>query len=432
MRISILTVGSRGDVQPYIALGKGLAASGHEVSVATHQKFQSFVQEHGLLHTPVTGDVRQILESEQVSQALAKGGNPITFYRRLREACAPLVEQGIRDCLAACENADYIFLTPYTIYIGYYIAREFNLPFGVGCLHPAGPTRHHHNVLLPPAPKWLPGKSLYHIVSHLIVSQLIWTLQRPLLNDGIKRVGGSKGFGRIEPLSLAFTKQKPPMLYAYSPAVLSKPKDWVDYQHVTGYWFLDAEKETLAPELEDFISSGKPPVYVGFGSMNHPEDGNIPQIVKDLRNRSKQRLVVLADKENMLSLQNEADIFLIKSAPFDLLFERMAAVVHHGGVGTTALGLRAGTPSVITTFIPEQRFWAYWVHKTGATSKPIPRKGLTVNKLSTALNRVINDKKVRNCAQTISKKIKNESGVHNAVQIINRQLEYKKTIAVHH
>ena len=221
-------------------------------------------------------------------------------------------------------------------------------------------------------------------------------------------------------------KQKVPLLYAYSNYVLPKPSSWSNEIQVTGYWFLEPEKDWKPPtDLVDFLNGGSPPVYIGFGSMSDrdPEyitKEYITKIVLAALEKTKQRGIISKGWGGISNTDLGDRLFTINSVPHDWLFPKCAAIVHHGGAGTTAASLKAGVPSIIVPFFSDQPFWGNRVADLGVGTKPIAQKELTVDKLSAAIDTVINDNKMRDRSAHLGKQICAENGVKNAVTAIDR------------
>jgi sterol 3beta-glucosyltransferase len=193
----------------------------------------------------------------------------------------------------------------------------------------------------------------------------------------------------MPPLS---SRQRYPVLYGYSPAVLPKPEDWDDSLHVTGYWFLDSPSDWQPPAaLVDFLKAGPPPVYAGFGSMAGSDPDALSAMVVEALARVKQRGILASGWGGLAHANLPDHVIAVESVPHDWLFPQMAAVVHHGGAGTTATGLRVGVPSIVVPFLADQFFWGQRVAQLGVGSNPIPRQQLTVQRLAAAIDGVVND-----------------------------------------
>jgi UDP:flavonoid glycosyltransferase YjiC (YdhE family) len=211
-----------------------------------------------------------------------------------------------------------------------------------------------------------------------------------------------------------------PILYGYSPAVIPPAPDWPPSVHVTGYWFPDPPASWAPPpELQAFLEAGPPPVYIGFGSMSSRDPQATARLALDALARTGQRGIILSGWGGMHQPDLPPAVLAIDGAPFSWLFPRVAAVVHHGGAGTTAAGLAAGVPAVVVPFFGDQPFWGRRVFELGAGPAPIPRKRLTVDNLSAALARAVADPAMRNQTARLGKTLQSEDGVARAVEVIN-------------
>jgi UDP:flavonoid glycosyltransferase YjiC (YdhE family) len=212
-----------------------------------------------------------------------------------------------------------------------------------------------------------------------------------------------------------------PSLYGYSPSVLPKPSDWNESHYVTGYWFLEAQPNWQPPEdLLHFLESGSPPVYVGFGSVSHKHPERQTRLILRALELSGQRSVLLTGWGGITPLSAPPNVFFADNLPHAWLFPRTAAVVHHGGAGTTAAGLRAGVPSIITPFGGDQCAWADLVVKLGVGPQAPGIKQLTAEKLAEAIQTAVNDSAMRARAAVLGGKIRAENGIAHAVEVIER------------
>jgi UDP:flavonoid glycosyltransferase YjiC (YdhE family) len=216
-----------------------------------------------------------------------------------------------------------------------------------------------------------------------------------------------------------------PVLYGFSPSVIPPAADWDANTHVTGYWFLDpADDWTPPPALLTFLQAGPPPVYVGFGSMSNRDPQATAHLVVQALARTKQRGILLSGWNGLRTTDAPDSVYVLDSAPFSWLFPRVAAVVHHGGAGTTASGLRAGVPSVITPFFGDPPFWGRRVAQLGVGPEPVPFNKLTVERLARAIQTAVSDDTMRWRAADLGAKIRAEDGVARAVAVV-QQLEAK-------
>jgi UDP:flavonoid glycosyltransferase YjiC (YdhE family) len=210
-----------------------------------------------------------------------------------------------------------------------------------------------------------------------------------------------------------------PAIYGYSAHVIPRPPDWNANARVCGYWFLDAPPDFVPPaDLMRFLDAGAPPVYIGFGSMNNRDPEATAALVLDALSQTGQRGVLLTGWSGLHAEDLPDTVFKLDAIPHDWLFPRMAAVVHHGGIGTTAAGLRAGVPSVVVPFFGDQPFWGARVYRLGVGAKPIPRKRLTAARLAEAISTVTEDMVLRERAAALGERIRAEDGVARAVEAV--------------
>jgi len=260
---------------------------------------------------------------------------------------------------------------------------------------------------------------LHNRLSGFAMLQVIWQWYRPVVNDFRQRFGLSP----YTTASFYRVLTSTPLLGAYSPTVIPHPPDWPDSVHVTGYFFLDAQADWQPPaELEAFLDSGNPPVYIGFGSMAGRNPEHFAAIVLEALAKSGQRGVLLTGWGGMHAMSVPDNVFVVDSALHSWLFPRMAAVVHHGGAGTTAEGLRAGVPSMIVPFIVDQPFWGKRVKALGVGPEPIPRNKLTADRLAHAIRVAVTYPEMKQRAAALGEAIRAEDGVGNAVNIVKQYL----------
>jgi sterol 3beta-glucosyltransferase len=211
------------------------------------------------------------------------------------------------------------------------------------------------------------------------------------------------------------------MLSAYSPNIIPHSADWPDSVHVTGYFFLDTQADWQpSSELKAFLEAGDPPVYIGFGSMAGRNPEQLARLILEALAKSGQRGLLLTGWGGMRTELVPDNVFVVDSAPHSWLFPRMAAVVHHGGAGTTAEGLRAGVPTVIVPFVFDQPFWGARVKALGLGPDPIPQKNLTADRLAYAIRIAVTDSGMKQRANSYGVAIRAENGIGNAVKIIKR------------
>ncbi|CAG0928369.1 vancomycin aglycone glucosyltransferase [Thermoflexales bacterium] len=402
MRITILTIGTHGDVLPYVALGRGLHAKGHEVTIATLAQFSSFVTDYGLQPASLRG--------AYLEAARTPSGNPLKLIRQYQQ----MARETLDDEWRSAHNAEVFIYNP-AAWGGYHIADKLGVPAFAAFPAPLySPTREF------PSP-FFPFRSLgpFNQLSHRVFAKLGPALfQRPIKEWRRDTLGlpPARGEGMLHERPV--TK-----LYAYSSAVVPVPADWDDSSVVTGYWFLDTPTHWQPPpELVSFLERGPAPVYVGFGSMAFHDAARQTAIVLEALRLARQRAVLATGWGGLKSEDVPSSIFVLDSVPHAWLFPQVAAVVHHGGAGTTGAGLRAGKPTVICPIVGDQSFWGRRIATLGAGPQPIPLRRLTAERLAGAIRSAVNDEHIRQRAASLGTTIRSEDGVGRALaHILGRQ-----------
>jgi UDP:flavonoid glycosyltransferase YjiC (YdhE family) len=392
-----------------------LLRAGHRVRLAAPQCFQEFVCIHGLDFAPLAGDPTQL------AQALADraGRNPLWNGLVIAEYTLPLAVQVINDVRAACRGTDAIIHSFLTTIIGHQVARELGVPDFSALIFPIfARTAAFPNPALPA----LPLGGLYNRLTHDFFTQSFWQFSRLGYNWLLRRRHPHLPPLPRWPFDLSH-RPVTPMLYGFSEHIIPRPPEWGDNIHLTGYWFLDPGVDWQPPaELVDFLAAGPPSVSIGFGSMITSEAKKLIEIALAALARTGQRGLLLGGWGGLGQVQLPSSVFPVESVPHSWLFPHMAAIVHHGGAGTTAAALRSGVPAIITPFTADQPFWGRQAWQLGVSPQPIPRKRLTVEKLIQAIELALEDQEMRRCAAELGRCLRAEDGVGRAVDIIERYL----------
>jgi sterol 3beta-glucosyltransferase len=421
MRIAIIAMGSRGDVQPYLALGKGLKAAGHFVRLITHENFETLVTSYGLEFCPVKGNVQEVVESPEIRRLLEKG-NFLAINKYTAKIVQDISIDWARDGLAACRGMDLLIAGVGGLYLAISLAEKLNIPFLQAYIFPFTPTTAFPAVLLPQSISKLGGT--VNRLSHRLFRQIMWQGFQKADRSARKQVLNLPPAPFFGPYNSPILRQYP-TLYGFSPSVIPQPADW-HHTQVTGYWFLDEAADWTPPAaLSKFLASGAPPVYIGFGSMGSRNPLETADLVLAALDRTGQRGILVSGWGGLSQEHLPDTVHMVESVPHSWLFPHVTAVVHHGGAGTTAAGLRAGVPSIVVPFFGDQLFWGQRVETLGVGTAPIPRKQLTVEKLAQAIDRAVTDRVMRQRAANLGAKIQTEDGIANAVRVIESiELEF--------
>jgi UDP:flavonoid glycosyltransferase YjiC (YdhE family) len=405
VKITMIAVGTRGDVQPAVALGLGLHAAGHEIRVAAHPGFEPFVRARGLDFAPLAeGTV------SRGRQAPTGRGWRREMLRDARSVAA----RRLADCVDACDDAEAIVVSVLGTLLGYQLAEHRQVPLVRAYTAPFGSDR--------------PAGGLGRARDRL-VRQAVWLHGRRWVNAARRDVLALPRLPARDFLA-DVDARRVLLLYGYSPAVagVPDPREWV---HATGYWFLDRPTDWEPPRrLVEFLGSGPPPVFVGFSGRRDRAGEATGAAVLAALARTGTRAVVqaplLAEADDL-----PPDVLPVESIPHDWLFPRLAAAVHHGGAGTTAAALRAGLPSVVVPDFADEPFWARRVHELGLGPAPIPRRLLSAVRLGDAIRSATTDAGMRERAVALAERIRPEDGVARAVEAFEHHVASARVSRCH-
>ncbi len=419
MKILILSVGSRGDVQPYLALAKGLNKAGHTVSLCTCERFRSFVEAENINFFPIRNDILDFVDSAAGRGVIEDTTNiwqAILANLKLMRTLKPVQIDIIDDCWSAVKKGEPDLLIYHPKAFGASsFAEKYQIPVLLACPFPAFvPTGTEPNIGFP---HWPFGKT-YNLLTYRFAAFIFKQVASGLVNQWRQRENLPKLKKGLELLKMESGKDIP-ILHLYSDYVCPKPADWPSTATVTGYCFLNMTSKWVPPKkLQDFLDAGDPPVYVGFGSMVGRNPKRLTKIILEALEKANCRGILATSWGGLDADELPDTIFKLEDAPHEWLFPRMSAVVHHGGAGTTAAGLRAGKPTIICSFFGDQPFWGRRVQELGVGIGPLPQKELTAEQLAGALHAVTTNDRMRLRADKIGKRIQNEDGIAVAIKII--------------
>jgi UDP:flavonoid glycosyltransferase YjiC (YdhE family) len=418
MRITVLAIGSRGDVQPLIALAVGLQKTGrHRIRFAAPDNFEALVREYRLDFYPLGINTHNLIGARDLTTGLESGRNFILWSLQALRAIKPMLALLMERTWLSCKDAETIVFS----YIGigaYHVAEKVGVPCYMATSVPGlAPTRAYPNPdgVFPP----LPLGGSYNLLTYFLSRQILQALTGSFINHWRREKlhlspipFGKYPYGQLHGRPV-------PVLGGYSPLVVPKPSDWGEHIHVTGYWFLDPKSDWKPPApLIEFLESGQPPVYVGFGSMANRSPRQTTQLVSDALERSGQRGVLVTGWGGLEKANLSDSLYALEAVHHAWLFPRVSAVVHHGGSGTIGAGLRAGVPSVLVPHIGDQPFWAQRVAELGIGPQPIPRHQLTALRLAEAITSAVTDTGIQTRAKSFGEYIRAEDGIGKAVEIL--------------
>ena len=417
MNVLIVTLGSRGDVQPCVALGKGLKNAGHEVTICTSKLFQPFITAQGLHYGPMNNQLMQLMDSDMGRDAMENTHNlwgTISTTIKLFSQVKAMYRQTLQDVWQTTQavKPNLLILASKAAFMAESIADKQKIPLAIALPFPQFvPTAQSPAMGFPdwPLGHW------YNRLTYWIVHAAIG-LYGGIPNEFRRKVlqlpPKPKGMGLLHRADGSLI----PVLHCYSQHVVPRPTDWPESAHVSGYWFLEQQASWQPPEdLKTFLETGEPPIYIGFGSISGRQPQRLAKVVIEALQATNQRGILATGWGGLQANDLPKTVFQLDQAPHDWLFSKVSAVIHHGGAGTTAAGLRAGRPTLICPFFGDQPFWGNQIYTLGVGPKPIPQKQLTTSKLAVAMHELVSNQTMRRNAETLGEKIQAEDGVGNAI-----------------
>jgi sterol 3beta-glucosyltransferase len=366
------------------------------------------------------------MEGDEV-QEMSRGNNPLKFIVSHLKGSKKLKQLMIdtqAEIWTACQSADIIIFHP-GMPLGFFIAKEKKRISIMANPFPVIATKDYPAILFYTSPKLGP---LFNKITHKIFEKLFWSLSKSAIVTFWNKTVKTKMDFTVSPIQQQI-KSGMPIINGYSNLFFQQSKDWKSNIHTTGNWFINNEPNFIpAKDLTTFIDNGEQPIYIGFGSMK--DIGNFKNtlnIIKEALDITKQRAVVgLGWSTLSYNDSIPENIFLIESITHSWLFPKMKMVIHHGGAGTTATGLRAGKPTIIIPHNADQPAWGQRVFELGVGTKPIKKSNLTAANLASAILYAQQANIIAN-AEKFGQQLRKEKGVENAVEIINNFIEIVKT-----
>ena len=413
LKITILTLGSSGDVIPFINLAHELAGRGHLITIASFPNFNELVKSEGFSFFPLSGDAEKFM-----NDVFQPGSAAVTYISRLEKSFRKIIPQLLKSMYESCAEADALVCNFFGTFY-YSLAEKYNIP----CIQtyffpmePSGslpvPTVMHQNL-----PSWI------NRLSYSVAYLLIGLVERKYLFSWRKENGVDTRRPHIRP-DYYISGRQIPAIYAISPSVFPKPADWNPKIVLSGFWFSKESSDYDPPEkLISFLEGNLPPVYIGFGSMNGGDMDELMRIAAGSVLKAGLRAVIYLGWSGSVNIPASDNIYISESyIPHEWLFPRVSAVVHHGGAGTTSAGLRFGRPTLIIPFSGDQYFWGTRVHELSCGPEPLNRKKLTSEKFTKSLIDLTSNPEYRVQSGKIGSLISGENGTKTAADIIEKEI----------
>lgn len=407
-----MTLGSRGDVQPYVALSKELIARGHRAKICTRNSFKNFIESYGIEYAKVELDLMKILETEEGQQIQAGGIiNLPAMLKYVKEVVNPAFRKSLDDFWEAAKGADMIIYHP-KVTAAADIANALHIPcVSMPPVPITYPVDEFPNLALFPKASF--GKHLnrasYKMVEKADLSNIkeindfrmkILTLQKRKAGEFASKINGTYI----------------PIVYPISPFLFQDVTSWKDRVHLPGFFLLNDSNESLDPSIINFLDHKDKPTIVSFSSMPLKKPELFKRILLETLEKTNNRAIILTGISGM-TFENNDRLLTINKAPHNLLFPNAKGIIHHGGVGTLAEASRSAVPQLIIPFVADQPFWANRLYKLGFTMKPLTEKNISTNKLIASLT-YMERREYISAATSLAEKISAEQGVKNAVDFL--------------
>jgi len=413
----MVVVGSRGDVQPFLALGSAMRARGHEVRLATHADFRELAAEADLEFHPVPGSPRHYFESPEVIESLRHRSPALRLLRSLRrlpaaeaKGAAAGLAQLQEHLVAAYEGADLVVGSSFIRNI--LLATEPGPPWAMVSWYPSTPTSAFPAMGAPS----LPLGGWYNRLTHRVSRALEWRMSRPIVNAfreqlGLQPLGNRTPFAELE--------SRGPFLYLQSREVVPEPGDWPRGHRLAGYWYWDRPEWIPSPDLVEAVERQPAPIVLSFGSLWPAYPPGSLRMVADAVRRTGHRLIVV-DGPNQEELPD--DVLRVHDADYSWLFPRAATVIHHGGFGTGSAVLRAGVPQVVVPIFVDHPYWAARMAALGVAPAPVPAARLSTARVYDALARALGDHRLRERARGIAPRIEADRSLDDACALLESRV----------
>lgn len=400
MRILIAAAGSRGDVAPYTGLGAALRRAGYDVALAAAEAFAPLVRAAGL-------------EFRRLPAGTGTDGGGTDGRALMRTATAFVTELGQGFADAVDDDTDLLLLSTTTAPLGWHLTEATGIPSLGVYLQPTAPTGD-----FPPV---VTGARSLGRLANRATGRFALRMTDRVYAPAVARLRHRLGLPPASPSETRRRQERAdwPILHGFSTALVPRPSDWRSGLRVVGNWWPHHDPaQRLPTELEDFLRAGPRPVLVGFGSMASGHGERLSEIAAGALRRAGLRGILQSGSAGLTA--DGDDVLTVGDVPHALLFPRLAAVVHHGGAGTSAAALRAGVPAVTVPVTADQPFWAGRLAALGAAADPVPFPSLTVGRLADALDRVVRERAYGEAAARAAEHLAAEDGAGRTLDTVQR------------
>lgn len=403
MHFALVTLGTRGDVQPFVALGARLQRHGHRATIVTHEDYRALVEGAGLALRSAFDPMRELLQTPDGQRWVESSDNVLEYGKALKALFGHRVDPWARHALAALADADVVVSHPFAGG-AMLAAHKRDVPLVVLSPYPSLGSR---RIAMAPSGEWPIVGPWINRMGWRLFERIVWKTFGAPIHALREEFGLPKLAGNIWD---DLRERRTPYLHCYSESLLPRPDDWPAFAEVTGWCTLDAPSKWSPPsELKQFLDCGEA-VYIGFGSMTGMDQSVLARITLGAIRRAGLRAVIGGGWGSLSSIETGNDVLYVDDVPHDWLFPRMRAVIHHGGAGTVAAGLRAGKPTLVVPFFGDQPLWGRRVHQLGIGPPPLFKRRLTEERLAQAMTALCSDTSFAERAAALGDQLRREDG----------------------
>jgi UDP:flavonoid glycosyltransferase YjiC (YdhE family) len=422
MNIGIFTYGTRGDLQPYIALALGLIDKGHKVTLSATEDFKDFVEGFGVAFQPLWGNAETMMNSKE-GQDILQTENSIKlmkyYFKVLHDNREPLRKSYYK----AISKVDFIIANSMTLPIVSAIAEKQNKKVALTYfMPPVVPTTE-----FPLGDFDFLNFSWYNKLTYKIAQYFFWQIVKKDTNEYRKELGLHE---LKENLVAHIDKQKVLDLYCISQSLIPQPKDWESHHKIIGFINIPKHKreehflDKTPNELKEWLSKGDKPIYVGFGSNGVGNTEKFSKILTDVLEKTNERILFCTGWSQFDNLPNHDNLYVAKYVNHETILPQCKLGIFHGGAGTLATMLRHNLPVIIVSFYTDQPTWGKIIEQK-KLGIHIPVKSLTTDKLISAIQLSQTDE-IKNSVMKVGQAIRNENGLENAINEIENYFNDKQ------
>ncbi|MBK9122847.1 MAG: glycosyltransferase family 1 protein [Chloroflexi bacterium] len=412
MKINLIAFGTRGDVQPALALALGLRDAGHEVVIFCGTNFVPWVESYGFKAHPGL-DMDSMMSTEDAVEWSERGTNPMVQLRVMRKLLQEHSDDMTRSLEAYGGDCDLLVSGFVSTPFAQVIAEKHGLPLIEAALQPYRATRSAAASLSPITKRDSRLNRWFGLFAQRMIGRMV---QKPVagMRERLSMPAASA-------LDIVRRLSDVPVVNGFSRHVVPHPADYPALSATVGYWFLEeASAWTPPPDLVTFLEGDPAPVYIGFGSMSSRNPAGLFGMIRGGVELAGVRAVVMSRWAVENNIQVPETMYVLDRAPHNWLMQHVSAVVHHGGAGTTAAGLRAGKPTLSVPHMADQPFWGRRVREIGAGPEPILKPVLTREALAFRLKELVGTASFAERASRLGELIRAEDGIANGVAAVER------------